>query len=218
MLIFFPFVCWTNWNLIRFLNKNEIVGEIAFRPIWRESVSHSLFMKKDLDFCFMSDHGCVKLDNKKVIWRNFVFVMMIKMFYCLICNNLQTFEGIGQKILCWIVFNRVLCIFSIHGRCVSVSCQIEWNMILHRQFSCCPDINQNSGWFKGTSTVFGVVILCLICHESEINFTCVCDVLSDKLDLLWYFFFYHFLFHWLSIEANRLSNKYWIYNLLQISS
>ena len=37
MLTFFPFVCETNRNLIRFMDKNEIVGEIAFPSIWRET-------------------------------------------------------------------------------------------------------------------------------------------------------------------------------------
>ena len=65
-----------------------------------ESASLSVIMKKDLDFCFLSDHGHVKFNNKKLIWRNIVFGMMVKMFYCLICNYLYIFERIGQILLC----------------------------------------------------------------------------------------------------------------------
>ena len=120
--------------------------------------------------------------------EEFFLLMMIKMIYSLNCNNLQNFEGIGQKVLCRTVFNSVFS--SLHKKIcfcfLSDWMELSWNY--HRQLSFCPDSNRNSDWFKGSSTVFDVVIIRLICHKSYIHFlVSVSDVSCEKLNQLYFF-------------------------------
>ena len=114
--------------------------------------------------------------------------MMIKMIYCLSCNNLQNFDGIDKKYF--------------------LNCIVHMRYTRGVQFLFFPGSNQNSGGFKDTSTVFDVVVFRLICHESEIRFLlCVYDASYEKFDLLWYSFV-KFSSHWESIGANWLSIEF----------
>ena len=59
--------------------------------------SLSVHIKKVMDFYFLSDHlHVVKLDNKKVIWRHFYF-LMIEMIYCL--SYIKEGTRVGESML-----------------------------------------------------------------------------------------------------------------------